>query len=459
MLVDEIFGGESKTIEYKEILVDHKNLIKTICAFANRNGGKLIIGVNDKGIVTGLSNEQVVEYLEKLPNIISDSISPMVLPEIYTYTVKNLVVIIIEVFPGPSWPYFVKSLGKRDGTYIRVGKTNKQADLTMIQNLERKRINVSYDEDIYCEVDDVHKEEVKKLLKSEFGDLVNDGHLLSLGILRKAGNIEYLTNGGAIILGLLDHSMVRCGRFIGDTSYEFMDRKEYQGNIFEQITNSTNFIVSHLNVAGFFVEGELKRRDKLEIPYTIVREAVINSVLHRDYSIEGSDIKIGIYNSFIEISSPGGLPGTVTIDEIYSGRSEIRNRVLAKVLLKANLIEQWGSGIPRIREACLKNGYKLPILTENGLAVKLTIYRGLDKPIDKVRENKGAYLSYRNKDEDVLSRLIDLIKENQYATVKELSEQVSKPPATVQRKLKKLQEQERIIRVGSKKTGYWKAGS
>ncbi len=158
-----------------------------------------------------------------------------------------------------------------------------------------------------------------------------------------------------------------------------MDRKEYDEDIFNQIHNATNFIVGHLNVAGYFVEGELQRRDELEIPYTIVREAVINAILHRDYGITGADIKVAVYNSYIDIISPGGLSGTITIDEIYKGRSEIRNKVLAKVLLKARLIEQWGSGIPRIREACARKGYRLPEIFEDGLFTRLRITGSLGK--------------------------------------------------------------------------------
>lgn len=98
--------------------------------------------------------------------------------------------------------------------------------------------------------------------------------------------------------------------------------------------------------------------------------------MHRDYAIEGADIKVAIFDSKIEITSPGGLPKSLTIDDIYSGRSEIRNRALANLLLKAGYVEQWGSGIPRIMEMCREAGLKEPEIEERGLFVVFRIYRG-----------------------------------------------------------------------------------
>jgi ATP-dependent DNA helicase RecG len=91
-----------------------------------------------------------------------------------------------------------------------------------------------------------------------------------------------------------------------------------------------------------------------------IHEVIKNAIIHRDYSISGSDIKIAIYNSRIDVVSPGGLPKTITVDEIYAGRSEIRNKVITRIFREADIIEQWGSGIPRIREACEQEGLKLP---------------------------------------------------------------------------------------------------
>lgn len=265
-----------------------------------------------------------------------------------------------------------------------------------------------------------------------------------------------LTNGGAILLGRLENSKIQCARFIGDNATTFLDQKVYEDHLFEQITSATNFIVSHLNVSGRFVSGDIHRIDELEVPYNIVREAVINAILHRDYCISGSDIKIAIYNSRVEIISPGGLPRTITVDELYAGRSEIRNKVLAKILLKAKLIEQWGSGIPRIREACRALGYRLPEITEDGLFVRLIIYRSQSTRQDLIKETGGRYgTEYINVQEDSQMKILEMVKRNPEITVKALANATGMTLSTVQRRLAKLQSNGQVRRVGSKKTGYW----
>ncbi len=471
VLINEIKSGESKTIEFKEYILKYENLIKTIVSFSNRSGGKLIIGIKDNGEILGLNNDEINRYMENIPNVIKDSIEPMILPEFYTYNIEDKVVLVMEVLPGQATPYFIKSLGKQNGTYIRIGRTNKQADVEMFHALERRKLNISYDMDIFREVDSDDFIIIKNILGEELGVKLSNEHLLTLGIVKKVGSIYYLTNGGAIVCGELEHSVIRCGRFIGNSTYEFMDKKTYDGNIFEQIKNATNFIVSHLNVAGYFVEGDLHRRDELEIPYEIIRESVINGVLHRDYGMTGSDIKISVFNDYIDIVSPGGLSGTITIDEIYRGRSEIRNKVLAKVLLKANLIEQWGTGIPRIREACVRKGYQLPEVVEEGMFIKLRIFRKSFNEVesldDIVRENIGSYITSSQQVTSLDIRNNRLFKDKQYSmllkaiekdnsiTVSKISSLLDIPKSTVQRKLNNLQENGLIKRVGAKKNGCW----
>ena len=113
-------------------------------------------------------------------------------------------------------------------------------------------------------------------------------------------------------------------------------------------------MLNHINLKGE-IKG-LQRTDTYEIPVPALREALINAIIHRDYTNRGRDIKVGIYDDIVNIVSPGGLPNTITIEDIFSGRSEARNRVVANVFKELNLIEQWGSGINRIINACIKHG-------------------------------------------------------------------------------------------------------
>lgn len=118
----------------------------------------------------------------------------------------------------------------------------------------------------------------------------------------------------------------------------FLDKKELTGNIFEKIENIQMFLENHLNLSSEF--ERFQRKDILEIPTLVLREGIINAIVHRDYSNQGRNIKIGIYDDVVEIVSTGGLPSTLTIEQIYFGRSEIRNRVLARIFKEFNFIEK-----------------------------------------------------------------------------------------------------------------------
>ncbi|MEL7597632.1 MAG: ATP-binding protein, partial [Clostridiaceae bacterium] len=161
----EIEKGESRKLEFKEHLPESMKISKTVVAFSNGAGGKLIIGINDEGQVTGVSDEEVLEIPDKISNIIYDSCYPAIIPEIYIENINGKKVIIVEVFPGNLKPYYIKSKGKLKGTYIRVGATNKLSDEEMIMELERQKRNISFDEECVYDYD---------LLNIDLSKLKND---------------------------------------------------------------------------------------------------------------------------------------------------------------------------------------------------------------------------------------------------------------------------------------------
>ena len=457
MIKDLINGGESKTVEFKEDFPQKNQISKTVCAFANRAGGYIVVGVNDRGDVKGLSNDLLDEYLDRVSNIVHDSVYPMLIPELYTYKIDNKNVIVVQVYPGNMPPYYIKSDGKLKGTYIRVGKTNKQADSEMIQELERRRVNKTFDEDISREADEGSISNLIRILENTLVKEVTKEKLENLNLLIAVGDVKYLSNAALIVLGEMDNCRIKCARFTGDSVLDFIDRKEYSGNLFNQLNSAIGFIKSHINIAGVISGSGLRRKDVLEIPEEVFREAVLNAIVHRDYSISGSDIKIAVYNSRIDVISPGGLPKSITVEEIYAGRSEIRNKIIARIFREAGIIEQWGSGIPRIREACEQKGLKTPEISENGMFVKLTIYRRI-KETEMNGKNAQSIIkiSKGSKIGEEKERVYQLIKENGNCTVNDISRLMSISEASVQRRLESLQKENRIRRLGSKKSGEWK---
>ncbi len=158
----------------------------------------------------------------------------------------------------------------------------------------------------------------------------------------------------------------------------------------------------------------------------MLREGVMNALMHRDYSIKGSNIKIAIFDSKIEITSPGGLPKSLTIEDIYSGRSEIRNRVISNLLLKSGYVEQWGSGIPRMIAMCKEAGLKLPEIEEKGLFIVLRIYRK-----GKLQSKRLEYTV-----DDMKTKTKELTKSKSEA----IADKVYLAETSTQRRLKALQD-------------------
>ena len=152
-LIEEIKKGESKTLELKEILPGNDNIARTIIAFSNTSGGKLVIGVNNKREIIGLKDTDIFELQDKISSIVYDSVYPNILPEIYTTNINNKIVLVVEIFRGNLLPYYLKKEGKNNGTYIRIGATNRKAAFDNILELERQRRNISFDEEINYEHD------------------------------------------------------------------------------------------------------------------------------------------------------------------------------------------------------------------------------------------------------------------------------------------------------------------
>lgn len=373
-ILDQIKNGESKTLELKEKLPDNKSIAKTVIAFANTGGGKIIVGINDKLKITGVDANSVYALKDKIASVIFDSCSPDILPEIYTININGKLLLVIEIFRGNLMPYFLKSEGKAEGVYIRVGATNRKASPQIIEELQRHKRYVSFDEEINYDI--TVREPDMLPIKARFakiGKTLNDEKLRNLKLIKTDRGITYPTNALLILLGKFPHCAVKCARFKGVTMEVFIDKKEYRGNIFSILENTQNFILNHINLSAK-IEG-LYRTDSYEIPIVALREALINALIHRDYANFGRDVKVGVYDDIVNIVSPGALPNIVTVEDILRGRSEIRNKVIANVFKELGLIEQWGSGISRIMIACKKAGLKQPRIRERGDFVDVEFYR------------------------------------------------------------------------------------
>ncbi|MGB7401782.1 MAG: RNA-binding domain-containing protein [Arcobacter sp.] len=468
-LIDLILKGESKTLEFKLTLPTNKNIARSIIAFSNTSGGKLIIGVDDDKNIIGIDEQNIFVLQDKIASIIYDSCIPNIIPEIYTLNCDDKLLLVIEVFRGNLLPYFLKSEGKNEGTYIRVGATNRKAGLENILELERQKRHIGFDEEINYDYE-YESLDLTPLYESFEGvsKILDEKKLENLKLIKKEADKIYPTNALLIILGKLSHTSVKCARFRGVNMDMFLDKKEYQSDIFSNLENTQNFILNHINLKGE-IKG-LYRTDTYELPIVALREALINALIHRDYVNSGRDIKVGVYDDIVNIVSPGSFPNTITKEDIENGRSEARNKVLANIFKELGLIEQWGSGIKRIKNICLEHELKEPKIDEKNDFVDVEFFRPIieesdDKPSenDQLRpitaglppETAGLPPETAGNLSPQEKMIFKQINANQTITPKEVEKLLNLKDRRVREILSQMVDKNIIIRCGSGRSTYY----
>lgn len=252
LTIEEILADESKNIEFKvQRPKDSTKYMKTVVAFANGEGGRIIFGVDDETLeVVGIPKDIVFSEVDAITSAISDSCNPVIIPDVYLQTIENKTIIIAEISAGKQRPYYIKSLGINDGTYIRVAGTSRPADEYMIKELMFEGSNRYFDQAL-CTGLNVTDEDIDALCKAMKEQAIKNAHneeqkaavkdvgrqqLRSWGVLIEHDGKDYPSNAYAILTGCGGlHVTTQCGVFKGTTKEIFIDRREYTGPIWEQI--------------------------------------------------------------------------------------------------------------------------------------------------------------------------------------------------------------------------------
>lgn len=283
----------------------------------------------------------------------------------------------IEYSPGP---YYLSDKGEENGVYVRVGNSNRLAGPEVIEEIKRSKNYFSFDKTPCDDVTEADLDKARiKSIYAKRGRTVDTSKLISIGVLTKKGRRSVATHGGVILFGLPEireayfpYAEVRCARFKGTSRSEFIDRLNIEGGILAAIDEVPKFIRRNTKMAGKF--GDMRRRDIPEYPTEGIREALTNAIAHANYEVTGSRIFVAIYDDRLEIQNPGIMMPGMSIQQFKAGVSRIRNPVIAKILGQLELIEEWGSGYKRIRDACENGGYPLPNWEEFGSALRVTFY-------------------------------------------------------------------------------------
>lgn len=389
MTIEEILRGESKNVEFKEKLPDKSiKYMKSVVAFANGGGGKIIFGISDKTReVIGMKGD-VFKTMDAIANAVSDSCEPAVIPDITLNTIENKTVIVAEISAGRQRPYYIKALGRDGGVYVRVAGTTRPADEYMIKELMFEGSNRYFDQalcigweikdvDIEALCRDMKEQALKNGRNDEERTVAKDvgrQQLVSWGVLIEKDGKYYPSNAYAVLTGCgALHVATQCGVFKGKTKEIFVDRRQYTGPIWEQIEQAYQFVLRNIHMGAAF-DG-IYRQDVYEIPPAAIRELIVNAAVHRSY-LDHGNIQVAVYDDRLEITSPGKLPMGQTLKRMKEGYSQIRNEALAYAFEYMNLIEHCGSGIPRILGKVREAGLREPEFIGGEVDLRINIYRG-----------------------------------------------------------------------------------
>ena len=421
---------ESETVELKSVVVD--DIKKEIIAFANCEGGKLYIGVQDDGTVVGLDDPDGAAL--QISNMVRDAVKPDLTMFLHYETLNEdgKQIVAIDVQRGTERPYYLARKGLRpEGVFVRQGYSSVPASNTAIRRMIKET-----DGDHFEEMRSLEQNLTFEAAKKEFSERnirFGEAQMKTLGLMTHDG---IYTNLGLLLSDQCVHT-IKAAAFEGTTPNEFKDRREFSGSLFRQMNEVYDYIDFRNQTHSTF--QKLRRVDRRDYPETAVREALLNSLIHREYSFRASTL-ISLYADRIEFTSIGGLVSGVTLKDVMMGISVCRNVKLANVFYRLELIEAYGTGIPKIMEAYSGTGKEPQIETsDNAFKIILPNLNAHADPNDPDARQSGS-----SPEEAVIA----LAKKQNSFTRKDVEEELGISQSACGRILKQMAQRGQIIQEG-----------
>lgn len=374
---------ENKTTEFKREYVD--DIKNTVVAFANSDGGTLYIGINDDGSVCGVQN--VDDTMLRVTNAVRDAVRPDItmFVECRNEVMEGKPIVSITVQRGTARPYYLHGKGIRpEGVYVRQGASTVPATDAAILNMIKETSGDSYESARSLNQDLTFDEAAAffKKRKVAFGKS-------QMRTLHLIGEDDNYTNLAFLLSDQCTHT-IKLAVFEGSKKTVFKDRCELSGSILGQLNEAFAYIDRYNRTRAEF--AGLDRVDMRDYPPEAVREALLNAIVHRDYSFRGSTL-ISIFEDRIEFVTIGGLVKGITLDDVKLGVSVLRNQNLANVFYRLRLIEAYGTGILKINEAYDDYDRK-PLIETTDNAFKITLpnsnFRSEHQAPKGAGKNQGA---------------------------------------------------------------------
>ena len=449
--------GERYNLEFKEAFND--SLGKEICAMANANGGKILLGVSDTGEIKG------VHITNRSKSQIQDIVRNF--DPIFQVSFKDIVnILVINVPEGSNKPYAVA--GKY---FLRNGPNSQQLKRDEIRQFFEKEGLIFFDEKVNKTFDvarDFNAASYRRFLKlAGLPKDINKDHILNnLEILEG----RHLKNAGVLlfcktITKHIRQATIICSVFQGTDKYKIIDSKEFASDLYSNYTEALNYLKSKLNTEYIIKGGP--REEVLELPEEALREALLNAIAHRNYFMTAS-IQVYIFSDRVEFVNPGGLVSGFKLSDLGK-RSMPRNILLFGLMQRMDLVERIGSGILRIHNAMKEYRLPAPVIEADADWFSVTFKRPdlqiqtfeersrpVDRPIDGVKDMVNDRVKDRIKLLSVQEkRIIKLITANPKITALELAAALKINERNTRAHLAKLGKKNLLTRAGSDKSGYW----
>ena len=353
---------ESKTVEYKREYID--DIKYTVIAFANTDGGKLYIGMEDDGQVYGVPDPDGI--MLRVTNMIRDAIRPDVtmFTEVYLLEMEDKPVVAVNVQRGTARPYYLAAKGVRpEGVYVRQGSSSVPASETAILNMIRETSGDRYEDARSLNQQLTFVETAAYFARREvpFGEK----QMRTLNMVSEDGTY---TNLAMLLSDQCVHT-IKLAVFDGSKKTVFRDRRELTGSLLRQVEEAFSYIDQYNRTRAEF--NGLVRVDNRDYPTEALREALLNAVVHRDYAISSPTL-ISIFDDRVEFVSIGGLVRGISYEDIMLGVSVLRNQHLANVFYRLKLIEAYGTGMLKINE-CYADRMEKPRIEVTANAFKITL--------------------------------------------------------------------------------------
>jgi ATP-dependent DNA helicase RecG len=368
-----VVQGESETLEFKKTTGERREAMHSLCAMLNHRGGRILFGVDPTGRISG--QDVADRTLEEVSQEIQQ-IEPTVFPQIDRVDVQGgRQVIAIAVTSGPNRPYSYKGQA-----YKRVGNTSlklsrDEYNRILIERFHgEKRWETEAVDD--WTVSDLDTSELTRTLEEAIrrGRMSDPGTREPLELLRGLGLVKNnsLLRAAPVLFGKqaqleaeYSQCLLRVAKFKGTDKTEFLDNRQFHGNTFDLLFKAEQFLRENLPIAGRVTPGLFERVDSPIYPPVALREALANAFCHRDYSIGGGSVAIGIYQDRLEITSSGILHFELTAEKLFAPHESLPwNPLIARVFHRRGIIESWGRGTMKMAELMQSAGLPRPEIEE-----------------------------------------------------------------------------------------------